>query len=134
MIINNPNIRRIGNIPEVSGKQVGKQTGTVSQPSFENILNEKLKGSEEVKFSKHAEMRLKTRNLELTDEQKVRLNEAVGKADAKGIKDSLVLLDNMAFIVSVKNKMVVTCADGNELNENVFTNIDGAIISQKSIK
>lgn len=127
IINNNPNIKRIFSVPASSTQQ--KATKDTSVNSFEQLLQDKLRETQDIKFSKHAEQRLKTRNIQLSNEQKKRLSDAVGKADAKGIKESLVLMENMAFIVSVKNKTVVTCAKGDELKDNVFTNIDGAVIS-----
>jgi flagellar operon protein len=94
--------------------------------SFESILRQKQ--AELVRFSKHAEHRLKSRNITLTDEQRGRIGEAVAKAESKGIRDSLVLMDNLALVVNVRNRTVITAANSNELKENVFTNIDGAVI------
>ncbi len=82
----------------------------------------------EVKFSKHAANRLSDRNIELTEEQVERLNLGAAKASAKGIKESLVMVDSFAFIVSVPNQTVITAMDQTEADENVFTNIDGAVI------
>ena len=80
----------------------------------------------DVRFSKHASQRLDSRQIELSDDQKVRLNEATGKARDKGLRESLVMVDNLAFIVNVKNNTVVTAV--NDTEKAVFTNIDGAII------
>ncbi len=66
--------------------------------------------------------------LKLTDLQKEKISKAVEKAKNKGVKDSLILVDNMAFVVSVKNNVVITAVNNEELKENVFTNIDGAVI------
>lgn len=127
MIIKNNNIK-INNLNNNNEQQrINKQP--VQGQSFDSILSDKLRQQDDVKFSKHAELRLKDRNIELSGQQKERLNSAINKAEAKGIKDSLVLLDNMAFVVSVKNRTVVTALNGNELKENVFTNIDGAVIN-----
>jgi len=95
--------------------------------SFADILEQKrVDGKEEVKFSKHATERLMSRNIDLTMSQKERLNHAVKAAEAKGIKESLVMLDNLAFIVNVKNNTVVTAVTGGE--ERIFSNIDGAVV------
>lgn len=94
--------------------------------SFAEILEQKRIGSDEVKFSKHASERLHDRNIDLTQSQKERLNHAVRAAEAKGIKESLVMLDNLAFIVNVKNNTVVTAVTGGE--ERIFSNIDGAVV------
>ena len=97
--------------------------------SFRDILSTKTDGmqqSGEVKFSKHAANRLVDRNIELTEEQVERLNLGAAKASAKGINESLVIVDSLAFIVSVPNQTVITAMDQTEADENVFTNIDGA--------
>ena len=74
-------------------------------------------------------IRLDDRNIELSDEQIDRLNEGTQKANAKGINESLVLVDEIAFIVNIKNNTVITAMDQSEAKENVFTNIDGAVIA-----
>lgn len=110
-----------------AGKQ--KVEGSQSQDvkSFREILLEKQGETEELRFSKHANERLKSRNIELTEEQRTRLTDGVLKASQKGIKDSLVMVDNMAFIVNVTNRTVITAVG--EGDDKIFTNIDGAIIS-----
>lgn len=96
--------------------------------SFQDILTSKSNSANEVKFSKHAANRLSSRNIELTDNQMNRLQEGTLKAQEKGIKESLVLVDSLAFIVNVPSNTVVTAMNQNETNENIFTNIDGAVI------
>jgi flagellar operon protein len=81
-----------------------------------------------VKFSNHAVERMMTRGISFNPQDMQRLNEAVGRAAAKGSKDSLILMNDSALIVSVKNKTVVTVMDKNALKENVFTNIDSTIV------
>lgn len=97
--------------------------------TFEELLQQKIQSASELKFSKHASQRLDDRNITLTEEQSLRLEEGVQKAQEKGIKDSLVLVDSLAFIVNVPNQTVVTAMDQTESDENVFTNIDGAVIA-----
>ena len=101
--------------------------------SFEEILHkqqlQRTQNAEPVKFSKHATNRLSDRNIELTDEQLERLNDGTKKAGEKGIRDSLVLVDQLAFIVNTKSNTVITAMDQAETKENVFTNIDGAVIT-----
>lgn len=99
--------------------------------SFREILQQeaiKSKGGETLKFSKHAAGRLVDRNIELTDVQMERLNDGAKKASEKGIRESLVVVDQLAFIVNIPNNTVITAMDRTETNENVFTNIDGAVI------
>lgn len=81
-----------------------------------------------VKFSNHAVERMMSRGISFNPTDLQRLNDAVGKAAAKGSKDTLVLMNDSALIVSVKNKTVVTVMDKNALKENVFTNIDSTIV------
>jgi len=97
--------------------------------SFEKILKEKLEGSHDIKFSRHAEMRMQMRNIHLTELQKDKISKAIDKAEGKGVRDSLVLMDNLAFVVNVKNRTVITAVSSSELKENVFTNIDGAVFA-----
>lgn len=102
-------------------------TSTEGQ-SFREILEQATGAEKAVKFSKHAAGRLSTRNIELTDKQIERLNEGARKAEAKGIQDSLVIIDSLAFIVNVPSSTVVTALEQSEAQENIFTNIDGAVI------
>lgn len=94
--------------------------------SFKKVLDAELG---ELKFSKHAQDRLQERKMELNDTDRQQLAKAVSLAEQKGSQDSLVFLRDMAFIVSIKNKTVVTAIDSEHLRENVFTNIDSAIVA-----
>lgn len=111
-------------------KKVGKTDSQVTT-SFDSVLRQKLLKSEEpttLKFSKHAANRLVDRNITLSDSQMERLSDGARKAGEKGIQDSLVIVDELAFIVNIPNKTVITAMDQTETDENVFTNIDGAVI------
>lgn len=104
-------------------------TSQSTDVSFEDVLRQTaLEKETGLKFSKHASMRLNERDIILTQNQSTRLENGVDAASKKGINDSLVLVDNLAFIVNVPNKTVVTAMDQTETNSNVFTNIDGAVI------
>lgn len=107
-----------------------KSTATAATEgmSFKDILSGKVQSGAEIKFSKHASNRLADRNIELTDAQMERLNEGTQKASQKGIKDSLVIMDKLAFIVNIPSSTVITAMVQTETDENVFTNIDGAVI------
>lgn len=110
-----------------------KQTATRTQNglSFQDILKEKQSGTvteaSDLRFSKHAAGRLADRNIELTSGQMERLSDGARKAGEKGIQESLVVLDGLAFIVNIPNKTVVTAMEQAETQDNVFTNIDGAV-------
>ena len=126
----NPNFT---SIEQVAGTYLNpaaesRPLGNLNGASFEDIFKQKLESASELKFSKHATQRLDDRNIVLSEEQSLRLEEGVQKAQAKGITDSLVLVDTLAFIVNVPNQTVVTAIDQTESEENIFTNIDGAVI------
>ena len=94
--------------------------------SFEDILRNAAFSQEKIKFSKHANERLQSRNISLDDSQMNRLTQGVDQAREKNIKESLVMMDDLAFIVNIKNNTVVTALLKNQ-EGNVFTNIDGAV-------
>ena len=132
-------MNKIGNqftsIQQVTDKYFS-QSGSASSvdtagTSFEEILKQKqdVSDASELKFSKHATMRLEDRNINLSEAQNERLEAGVLKASEKGIQESLVMIDSLAFIVNIPNKTVVTAMDQAESDKNVFTNIDGAVIA-----
>lgn len=113
----------------LNNAQVQKQPQKINQqqgPSFQDVLSKV--NQKELKFSKHAIERLKSRNIELTSNDIEKINKAVDKASEKGVKEALILMDNKAFIASIKNKTIITAAVEDQLKENVFTKIDGAVI------
>jgi len=135
-------LKKIGSVDsQISGSQIKAKDSLSSGPSFASTLEklnspqnagalkESLAGNlEGIKFSNHAVERMQTRGISYTPDDLKKLNEAVGKAAAKGSKDTLVLMNDSALIVSVKNNTVVTVMDKNALKENVFTNIDSTIV------
>ena len=131
MVINNQYLNNLNNVNKVPGSQVtpSKQNIPPASGDFGKILQDKIGSGSELKFSKHAESRLQTRNIQLSQSQKEKISQAVNKAEQKGVKDSLVLMDNLAFVVNVKNKTVITAVSSSELKDNVFTNIDGAVFA-----
>ncbi|MFZ1280305.1 MAG: TIGR02530 family flagellar biosynthesis protein [Ignavibacteriaceae bacterium] len=123
-------------MPEINGISVpfipiGDYNGTAprikgSKDSFEAIFQKEL---EKVKFSSHALKRLEERNIELSDDEMNKINTAVERAELKGSKDSLVMMDQTAFIVNIPNKTVITAMPIAESKENVFTNIDSVVFA-----
>ncbi len=105
-----------------------KKAGISSGAEFTNILQSLLEDSK-IKFSGHAKDRIINRNVELDAEKVDRLNDAVERARAKGAKETLVMLDDIAMVMSVKNNTVITVITGETLKENVFTNIDSAVLA-----
>ena len=91
-------------------------------PTFQEIFDQ-----QRISFSKHANRRAEERSIEINPTDINRLGEACNKAEAKGIKDALIVMNESAFIVNAKNKVVITVIDKSEMKDNVFSNIDGAI-------
>ncbi len=105
-----------------------QQRTSLGKTEFQRILEQKT-GAGQVEFSAHAAKRLSQRGIELSQDDMERLNQAVDKAQGKGAKESLVLLNGLAFVVSVSNRTVITAIDMESLKENVVTNIDSAVIA-----
>lgn len=94
--------------------------------SFDEALDQA-----QVRFSNHAQKRLEARGIQLNDDGLTRLNDAVSRAAQRGGRESLVLMDDLAFIVNVKNRLVVTAIDGARRGEGVFTQIDSVVLADK---
>jgi flagellar operon protein len=123
-IIPGPSPRPVGRpveIPPSSGQSFKAVLGTVTaQPS--------AAPTEPLKFSAHAMQRLQSRNISLSSEDVDRMNVMADKAAAKGAKNSLFIVRDVAMVVSIKNRTVITAVDPDSMKENVFTNIDSAAI------
>lgn len=137
-------LKKIGQMEGLQPQTGTQKVGNLGAgPSFEEVLGKTgLEGigktalskplnqvpQDGVKFSNHAVERMMSRGIKFEQADLQRLNEAVNRAASKGSKDSLILMNDSALIVSVKNKTVVTVMDKNALKENVFTNIDSTIV------
>ena len=104
------------------------RANTGNQVQFAELLQNESNKAQSVQFSKHAAQRVQQRGIEMTDSLLNNLNRAVKKAQEKGAKDVVVIGESGAFIVNVPNNIVVTTMSGAEMKENIFTNIDGAVI------
>lgn len=99
-----------------------KPASSSAADGFAGILGDQLK------LSGHAQTRLQSRGIELGSDQWERVLQGVDKAAAKGSKESLVMVDDVAMVVSVKNRTVITMVDKGHMRDNVFTNIDSAVV------
>jgi flagellar operon protein len=108
-------------VSDLREKKVQDTTG-----KFGTVFQEEL---EKIKFSNHALKRLESRNINLSDSNIGKIQNAVDKAEQKGAKDSLIMLDGTAYVVNIPNKTVVTAIELNEANENIFTNIDSVVFT-----
>ena len=109
-------------------KSTGANGSPPKESSFAKILGARQAQLSKLKFSAHAQQRMRSRSLTLSTGQLNQISEAVDKASAKGAKNSLVLMKDMAFIVSVENRTVITAIDGANVKDNVFTRIDSAVL------
>ena len=115
--------------PGISGPNApaapGGTPATGASERFSQLLDARRIG---VQFSNHAVQRLERRGIAVEPGTLQRLDDAVGKADAKGARDAVVFVDGTAFVVSVRNKTVITAVDRDHMRDHVFTNIDSAVI------
>jgi len=112
----------------VGGNQpVARPRAQIGQnASFADVLKEKVSG---ITFSAHAQTRITSRNIDVSPQVMDKLTNAVDTAQKKGSKNSLVLFPNAAFIVNIPNRTVVTAMDGENIKENIFTNIDSTVLA-----
>ena len=111
---------------QIMQQQASRAAASV-QP-FDSLLQSTVDKGQGLKFSAHAKERLGLRNITLSSDDLNRMNDAVNKAASKGARQSLLVMDDQAFIVSVPNRTVITALDSGSMKENVFTNIDSAVI------
>jgi len=109
--------------PAAHALRNARSDGMRPADSFQAILDQKV-----LKFSHHAKLRLEQRGIRLENEQMAKIEAAIDKAAAKGAKESLLLMNDLALIVNVKNRTIVTAMDGQSMRDNVFTQIDSAVV------
>lgn len=114
-------------LPGPAPRPVGRPVEIPPGESFRTILD-RTASSGDVRFSAHATARLQSRNIALSKDDVAKINAMTDKAAAKGAKQSLFLLRDVAMVVSVSNRTVITAVDRNSLKDNIFTNIDSAAV------
>lgn len=114
-------IGKVVNAPEPRRQSAGAG-------SFGNRLQAEITRQSDVKFSSHAQKRLAERNVQLDESEQARLGAAMDRVQQKGADKSLVLLDDLALVVSARNRVVITALDSASARDAVFTNIDSAVI------
>ncbi|MBL8022923.1 MAG: hypothetical protein JNK54_01380 [Elusimicrobia bacterium] len=113
----------IGSIGGPSSPRPGGPQAARPSDAFDHIFRREL-----VRFSKHAEDRLQRDGIQLTEAEKERLDSGMDKAAAKGARSSVLLMDDKVFIANVREKIVITSMTRDRLRDNVFTQIDSAVI------
>ena len=128
--LTNSGVQRI--IPAPPVRPVGTPVQIPPSQSFRSVLEGAQQAPsstvEPLKFSAHAMQRLQSRNISLTTDDVAKMNVMADKAAAKGAKNSLFIMRDVAMVVSIKNRTVITAVDSDSMKENVFTNIDSAAI------
>ncbi len=114
-------------VPPVSTNTQKTSAADPGNSEFGQLFRKTVE-QQQLTFSKHALQRMDSRNIPVSPQLVSQINGAVEKARSKGIKDALILNGQTAFIVNVPSSTVVTTMSGREMTENVFTNIDGAVI------
>ena len=111
-----------------AGKNGRTEKGSGTK-SFQEVLDSKVEEkSSRLRFTKHANERLDSREITISEEQMARLQNGARRAGEKGITESLVLVDSLAFIVNTRQNTVITAMNQADASENIYTNIDGAVI------
>jgi flagellar operon protein len=132
--INGPDPRRIGGAGQAGGGVPSPPSTRPKGAAFDQVLRDELRRDREVKLSGHAMSRLQMRNIALSPDDMSKLREAVDRAESKGAREALVLMSrpspdqDLALVVSVRNRTVITAMEGDSLKDNVFTNIDSAVV------
>jgi flagellar operon protein len=121
-------IRNVSQIKNAKQLQLQRDIAVNTSKGFDTILKEQLNQNRGLQFSKHATQRVEQRGIEISESFLDNLNIVVEKARSKGVKDVAVIADKGVFIVNVPNNVVVTTVDKNEMKDNIFTNIDSAVI------
>ncbi len=111
--------------PAAPAEGVRVDAPSFTGPAFVDVLRTRSAG---VQFSGHAVQRLERRGIAVDPAALQRLDDAVGKAAGKGAREAVVFVDGTAFVVSVRNKTVITAVDRDHMRDHVFTNIDSAVI------
>jgi len=127
-----PSIAPLGPVTGAAAPAAPSRSGGGAAAGFDQLLTKKLQPAEApsaLRWSAHAVQRLSQRQIAVTPEMQQRLEGAVEKLAAKGGRESIVLVDRMAFVVSVTNRTVITAVDQAGMRDQVFTNIDSAVLS-----
>ncbi len=124
------NYQRPVNLTEIAnrGKAPSISSGEIGDASFKDMFSNEMAADQGISFSKHASERLFSRGIEISQEMLTKISNAVDTAAAKGSRETLILTDDSALVVSVKNRTVITAFDRNNLRDGIVTSIDSAVI------
>ncbi len=106
------------------------QQGGVSKVHIDRTFNEILEQAKTIRFSNHAQSRLQKREINITEEDLKRLSNAIDQVERKGGRESLILMDGIAFIVNVPERLIVTAVDADSRRGGIFTQIDSVVLAE----
>ncbi|KGP92861.1 flagellar protein [Pontibacillus chungwhensis BH030062] len=122
-----PRIHSLQSHPPLTISSTKRTPAENGNASFKSVLQQELSG---IKLSKHAQLRLKERNLYISEAEWVKMEERMREAKQKGVTDSLILMKDKALVVSTKNNTVITAMNKQEAQSQIFTNINGTIVME----
>ena len=128
-MVNRIELQQTGSIP-VAPPRPSRAAPTAT--SFSDLLKQEVRHTREVTFSAHALQRLQDRGITLTADDQARIEHAVDKAAAKGARETVLLMDRLALVVSVPNRTVITAVPSDNREDTVFTNIDSVVVVASS--
>ncbi|MBF7081957.1 flagellar protein [Desulfallas sp. Bu1-1] len=102
-----------------------------TREKFQDLLFRELESAVQVKISSHARQRLQERDIMLNERDMQNITRAINRAESKGVRESLLIYGDLAMVASIKNRTIVTAMHGDDVEDRIFTNIDGAIIIKK---
>ena len=120
---------KVGGAAPVTPARPAERPSATKGPGFEGVLRREVERQAPLRYSAHALQRLSERDIRIGAEDQARIEGAVQRAESKGSREALVLRDDFALIVNVRNRTVVTAMDRNQMKENVITNIDSTVLA-----
>ncbi|MCM3291715.1 flagellar operon protein [Paenibacillus sp. MER 180] len=124
----------LGHLPPIRPVQTSSLSRATSSGKtsaalqFQQLLNQELHKQEDVRFSHHAQLRMKERGMSMTPDLMQKMKQAISQAESKGAKQSLVVVNKQAFIVNVHSRTVITALDEASQQDHIFTQIDSAVL------
>jgi flagellar operon protein len=115
--------------PETTGNSTSAPSRAMEAGGDFRKLLDDLGRSSGIRFSRHAAERISSRGISLDSGKLSKLDAAVSAAGSKGARESLVLMDELALVVSVRNRTVITAMSSDETKGNIFTSIDSTVIA-----
>jgi flagellar operon protein len=117
----NESVQKIGAVGSTTSTRPVSGVASSPQP-------QRTQSTDGLTFSKHLTERMNRRSIDLSPERMDRLSQAVDKVAEKGARESVVLLDDLALLVSVSNRTVLTAIETGKMKDGVFTNIDSVVV------